>query len=32
VHAATARLPLRMAIELVPRLAEAARGIAATFE
>jgi DNA-binding IclR family transcriptional regulator len=32
VHAATARLPLQMAIELAPRLAEAARGIAATFE
>ncbi len=31
VHAATARLPLQMAIELVPRLAEAAQRIAATF-
>jgi DNA-binding IclR family transcriptional regulator len=32
VHAATARLPLRMAIELVPRLTRAAQRIAATFE
>jgi DNA-binding IclR family transcriptional regulator len=32
VHAATARLPLRMAIELVPRLGEAAWRIADTFE
>ena len=32
VHAATARLPLQMAIELVPRLAEVARRIADTFE
>jgi DNA-binding IclR family transcriptional regulator len=32
VHAATARLPLRMAIELVPRLTQAAQRIAATFE
>jgi DNA-binding IclR family transcriptional regulator len=31
VHAATARLPLQMAIEFVPRLEEAARQIAATF-
>ncbi len=31
VHAATARLPLPMAIELVPRLARAAERIAATF-
>ncbi|HUJ01500.1 MAG TPA: IclR family transcriptional regulator [Usitatibacter sp.] len=31
VHAATARLPLQMAIELVPRLTEAAQRIAATF-
>jgi DNA-binding IclR family transcriptional regulator len=31
VHAATARLPLQMAIELVPRLGEAAQRIAATF-
>jgi DNA-binding IclR family transcriptional regulator len=31
VHAATARLPLRMAIELVPRLGDAAQRIAATF-
>ena len=32
VHAATARLPLQRAIELVPRLQEAATRIAATFE
>ena len=32
VHAATARLPLQRAIEFVPRLEEAARRIAATFE
>lgn len=32
VHAATARLPLQRAIEFVPRLAEAARRIAQTFE
>lgn len=32
VHAATARLPLQRAIELVPRLQEAAGRIAATFE
>jgi DNA-binding IclR family transcriptional regulator len=32
VHAATARLPLRMAIELVPRLGDAAQRIAATFD
>ena len=32
VHAATARLPLQRAIELVPRLQEAARRIATTFE
>lgn len=32
VHAATARLPLQRAIELVPRLKEAAQRIAATFE
>lgn len=31
VHAATARLPLQMAIELVPRLDDAAQRIAATF-
>lgn len=31
VHAATARLPLQMAIEFVPRLEDAARRIAATF-
>lgn len=31
VHAATARLPLQMAIELVPRLGDAAQRIAATF-
>lgn len=31
VHAATARLPLQRALELVPRLAEAARRIATTF-
>jgi len=31
VHAATARLPLQMAIELVPRLTDAAQRIAATF-
>jgi len=32
VHAATARLPLQMAIELVPRLTEAAQRIADTFQ
>ncbi|HXZ50185.1 MAG TPA: IclR family transcriptional regulator [Usitatibacter sp.] len=32
VHAATARLPLQRAIEFVPRLGEAARAVAATFE
>ena len=32
VHAATARLPLQRAIELAPRLHEAARRLAATFE
>lgn len=32
VHAATARLPLTRAIELAPRLHEAARRLAATFE
>ena len=32
VHAATARLPLQRAIELAPRLKEAAQRIAATFE
>ncbi len=32
VHAATARLPLQRALEFVPRLQEAARRLAATFE
>jgi DNA-binding IclR family transcriptional regulator len=32
VHAATARLPLQRAIEFVPRLTDAAAGIAKTFE
>ena len=32
VHAATARLPLQVAIELVPRLTDAAQRIATTFE
>jgi len=31
VHAATARLPLTRAIELAPRLHEAAQRLAATF-
>jgi len=32
VHAATARLPLQRAIEFAPRLQEAAKRLAATFE